>query len=84
MSLTRNFFREFRPLFRVLEDPFLGRAPFAYNGQGRSVFDDPLGVFKVAATAASAESAIKFPYSVHPICSSGSVSVLFVCLTVDR
>ena len=41
MSLTRNFFREFRPLFRVLEDPFFGRAPFAYNGRGRSVFDDP-------------------------------------------
>ncbi|KAF9783444.1 HSP20-like chaperone [Thelephora terrestris] len=42
MSLSRNFLREFRPLFRMLEDPFLGRAPVAYSGRGRSVFDDPL------------------------------------------
>lgn len=41
MSLTRNFLREFRPMFRMLEDPFFGRAPVAYNGRGRSVFDDP-------------------------------------------
>lgn len=41
MSLTRNFFREFRPMFRLLEDPFFGRAPVAYNGRGHSVFDDP-------------------------------------------
>jgi HSP20 family protein len=41
MSLTRNFFREFRPLFRMLEDPFFGRAPVAHSGRGRSVFDDP-------------------------------------------
>jgi HSP20 family molecular chaperone IbpA len=41
MSLSRNFFREFRPLFRMLEDPFFGRAPVAYNGRGRSVIDDP-------------------------------------------
>lgn len=41
MSLSRNFFREFRPLFRMLEDPFFGRAPVAYGGRGRSVFDDP-------------------------------------------
>ena len=42
MSLSRNFFREFRPFFRMLEDPFFGRAPVAYSGRGRhSVFDDP-------------------------------------------
>jgi len=41
MSLSRNFFREFRPFFRMLEDPFLGRAPAAYNARGHSVFDDP-------------------------------------------
>jgi HSP20 family molecular chaperone IbpA len=41
MSLNRHFFRELRPLFRMLEDPFFGRAPVAYTGQGRSVFDDP-------------------------------------------
>ena len=41
MSLSRNFFREFRPLFRMLEDPFFGRAPVAYNARGHSVFDDP-------------------------------------------
>lgn len=40
MSLSRHFFREFRPFFRVLEDPFFGRAPVAYNGR-HSVFDDP-------------------------------------------
>ena len=41
MSLSRNFFREFRPFFRMLEDPFFGRAPVAYTGRGHSVFDDP-------------------------------------------
>ena len=41
MSLSRNFFREFRPLFRMLEDPFFGRTPVAYAGRGHSVFDDP-------------------------------------------
>jgi HSP20 family protein len=41
MSLSRNFFREFRPLFRMLEDPFFGRTPVAYADRGRSVFDDP-------------------------------------------
>ena len=25
----------------MLEDPFFGRAPVAYNGRGRSIFDDP-------------------------------------------
>ena len=41
MSLSRNFFREFRPFFRMLEDPFFGRAPVVHNGRDRSVFDDP-------------------------------------------
>jgi HSP20 family molecular chaperone IbpA len=41
MSLTRNFFREFRPLFRLLEDPYFGRVPAVHSGRGRSVFDDP-------------------------------------------
>ena len=43
MSLSRNFFREFRPFFRMLEDPFFGsgRAPVTYAGRGHSVFDDP-------------------------------------------
>ena len=44
MSLSRNFFREFRPLFRVLEDPFFGRTSGALIGpgaRGHSVFDDP-------------------------------------------
>ena len=41
MSLSRNFLREFRPLFRMLEDPFFGRPPVAYGGRGRSMFDDP-------------------------------------------
>jgi len=41
MSLSRNFFREFRPLFRTLEDPFFGRPSVAYGSRGHSVFDDP-------------------------------------------
>jgi len=41
MSLSRNFFREFRPLFRMLEDPFFGRPPVTYGSRGHSVFDDP-------------------------------------------
>ena len=41
MSLSRNFFREFRPFFPMLEDPFFGRAPVAYNARSHSVFDDP-------------------------------------------
>lgn len=41
MSLARQFFREFRPLFRMLEEPF-GRPP-AYMGyrHNRSMLDDP-------------------------------------------
>ncbi|KAI0761967.1 HSP20-like chaperone [Trametes elegans] len=39
MSLSRNFLRELRPLFRLLEEP-LGRSPAAYSGP-RSLFDDP-------------------------------------------
>lgn len=41
MSISRNLFREFRPFFRMLEDPFFGRAPATYAGRGHSVFDDP-------------------------------------------
>ena len=41
MSLGRNFFCEFRPLFRMLEDSFFGRAPVAYSGRGRLVFNRP-------------------------------------------
>lgn len=41
MSLARQFFREMRPLFRMLEEP-LGRAPAAFGGYGpRPMFDDP-------------------------------------------
>jgi HSP20 family molecular chaperone IbpA len=42
MSLTRQFLHEFRPLFRMLEEPII-RSP-AYFGGGRvsSLFDDPL------------------------------------------
>ena len=41
MSLARQFLREFRPFFRMLEEP-LGRSP-AYMGHsyGRSLLDDP-------------------------------------------
>ena len=42
MSLTRQFLREFRPLFRMLEEPF-GRQP-AYMGafpHARSLLEDP-------------------------------------------
>ncbi|KAF9643920.1 HSP20-like chaperone [Thelephora ganbajun] len=42
MSLSRNFFREFRPFFRLLEDPLFSRVPVAYSNRGRSAFDDPL------------------------------------------
>ncbi|KAJ3486662.1 hypothetical protein NLI96_g4075 [Meripilus lineatus] len=38
MSLTRQFFREFRPLFRMLEEPF-GRSPAFYRPRG--IFEDP-------------------------------------------
>ncbi|KAL7279973.1 hypothetical protein ACG7TL_006384 [Trametes sanguinea] len=42
MSLTRQFFRELRPLFRMLEEPFGTRAP-TYGGRHRprDFFDDP-------------------------------------------
>lgn len=41
MSLTRQFFREFRPLFRLLEEP-LGRSPAFYpHYRPRGFFDDP-------------------------------------------
>lgn len=41
MSLTRQFFREFRPLFRILEEP-LGRSPAFYpHFRPRNIFDDP-------------------------------------------
>ena len=40
MSLARQFFREFRPFFRVLEEP-LGRPPAAYlNSSHRPFFED--------------------------------------------
>jgi len=41
MSLSRHFFREFRPFFRMLEDPIFGRAPVTYSNRGQSVLDDP-------------------------------------------
>ena len=42
MSLTRHFFRELRPLFRMLEEPF-GRSPSYMGGRfpPREFFDDP-------------------------------------------
>ena len=45
MSLSRQFFRELRPLFRMLEEPF-GRSPAYWNhGNGRypsrGFFEDP-------------------------------------------
>ncbi|ETW81571.1 hypothetical protein HETIRDRAFT_409448 [Heterobasidion irregulare TC 32-1] len=40
MSLARQFLREFRPLFRMLEEP-LGRAPGYAGLPMRSFFDDP-------------------------------------------
>ncbi|TFK52561.1 HSP20-like chaperone [Heliocybe sulcata] len=40
MSLSRQFFRELRPLFRMLEEP-LGRTPSYYGRNNRSLFDDP-------------------------------------------
>jgi len=39
MSLARQFFREMRPLFRMLEEP-LG-SPSAFGGFHRSLLDDP-------------------------------------------
>ena len=41
MSLARQFFREFRPLFRMLEEPFNAQmAPFGLRHRGRP-FDSP-------------------------------------------
>ncbi|KAH9854660.1 HSP20-like chaperone [Lenzites betulinus] len=43
MSLARHFFREMRPLFRMLEEP-LGRPPTylgGFPGSSRALFDDP-------------------------------------------
>ncbi|KAI0632096.1 HSP20-like chaperone [Trametes polyzona] len=40
MSLARHFFRELRPLFRMLEEP-LGRSPAYFPGPSRALFDDP-------------------------------------------
>ncbi|KAI0250814.1 HSP20-like chaperone [Lactifluus subvellereus] len=40
MSITRQLFREFRPLFRMLEEPLGGRFG-AFGIPSRSVFDDP-------------------------------------------
>ncbi|KAH9891622.1 HSP20-like chaperone [Cubamyces lactineus] len=42
MSLARHFFRELRPLFRMLEEPF-GRSPSYMGGRfpPREFFDDP-------------------------------------------
>ncbi|KAI9058328.1 HSP20-like chaperone [Trametes sanguinea] len=42
MSLTRQFFRELRPLFRMLEEPFGPRAPtYVGRHRPRDFFDDP-------------------------------------------
>ena len=40
MSLARQFFREMRPLFRMLEEPF-GRPPAYMGFPTRALFDDP-------------------------------------------
>lgn len=40
MSLTRQFLNEFRPLFRMLEEPLGGRFG-AFGLPSRSAFDDP-------------------------------------------
>ncbi|KAI0822257.1 HSP20-like chaperone [Trametes gibbosa] len=43
MSLARHFFREMRPLFRMLEEP-LGRPPTylgGFPGSSRALFEDP-------------------------------------------
>ncbi|KAF8237185.1 HSP20-like chaperone [Tricholoma matsutake] len=42
MSIARQFLNEFRPLFRMLEEPF-SRSPAYLGGYpSRSVFDDPI------------------------------------------
>lgn len=40
MSLARHFFREFRPFFRLFEEP-LTRSPAYYGSPSRALFDDP-------------------------------------------
>ncbi|KAF4577174.1 small heat shock protein (HSP20) family protein [Pleurotus pulmonarius] len=40
MSLARHFFREFRPFFRMFEEP-LTRSPAYYGSPSRALFDDP-------------------------------------------
>ncbi|SRR6266404_7343991 len=40
MSITRQLFNEFRPLFRVLEQPFAGRFG-AFGVPSRAILDDP-------------------------------------------
>ncbi|KAF8270781.1 hypothetical protein EI94DRAFT_1828026 [Lactarius quietus] len=40
MSLTRRLFNEFRPLYRMLEEPFGGRFG-AFGVPSRSILDDP-------------------------------------------
>ncbi|KAG7443046.1 HSP20-like chaperone [Guyanagaster necrorhizus] len=40
MSITRQLFREFRPLFRMLEEP-ITRAPTSYSLRSHPFFDDP-------------------------------------------
>ena len=42
MSLTRQFFRELRPFFRMLEEPFGRPSNFGMSYPAtRSLFDDP-------------------------------------------
>jgi HSP20 family molecular chaperone IbpA len=46
MSIARQFLREFRPLIRVLEEPF-SRSPSYFNAHpARSLFDDPFFGFQ--------------------------------------
>lgn len=51
MSLTRQFFREFRPLFRLLEEPF-GRSPAYIGYPQRSLLEDPFFRFPETARPA--------------------------------
>ncbi|TBU62335.1 HSP20-like chaperone [Dichomitus squalens] len=59
MSLSRQFFRELRPFFRMLEEPF-GRSPAYWNGNRhptRGFFEDPF--------FASPSSALRPAIDVH-------------------
>ncbi|KAK0201746.1 HSP20-like chaperone [Desarmillaria ectypa] len=40
MSISRQLFREFRPLFRMLEEP-ITRSPASWNMRSHPFFDDP-------------------------------------------